>query len=113
MIAAMLTSMDSHLWIEVARSGKECLQKMKSFSPKLVLLDIGMHDMNGLVTLRFIKSINKTVLVFFLSGHSIEYIKDAVGMVQADGYYTKTQFVDILKNKESLEDVLNEGKMHR
>jgi CheY-like chemotaxis protein len=111
MITAMLTSIQSHLSIETARSGKECLQKLKSFSPNLVFLDIGMHGMNGLVTLRFIKSIDKKTLVFFLSGHSVEYIKEAVGMVQVDGYYNKTQFLDILKNTQSLDDILNEGKV--
>jgi CheY-like chemotaxis protein len=110
MIKAILMSMHSHLVIETARSGKECLQKVKFFSPNLVFLDIGMDGMNGLVTLRFIKSIDKKALVFFLSGHSVEYLKEAVGMVKVDGYFTKTQFLEILKNKESLEDILNEGK---
>ena len=112
MITAMLTSIHSHLSIETARSGKECLQKVKSFSPNLVFLDIGMDGMNGLVTLRFIKSMNKTTLVFFLSGHSVKYIKEAVGMVHVDGYYNKTQFLEILKNTQSLDEVLNEGKVN-
>ncbi|MDP1678218.1 MAG: response regulator [Bacteroidota bacterium] len=112
MITALLTSIHNHLSIEVARSGKECLQKVKSFSPNLVLLDIGMDGMNGLVTLRFIKSMDKTALVFFLSGHSVEYIKEVVGMVHVDGYYTKMQFLDVLKNKQSLDDILNEGKVN-
>ncbi len=111
MISAVLKSMHSHLVIETARSGKECLQKVKSFSPNFVFLDIGMDGMNGLVTLRFIKSMDKTALVFFLSGHSVEYIKDAIGMVNADGYFTKTQFVNILKSRQSLDDILNEGKV--
>jgi CheY-like chemotaxis protein len=110
MITAILMSMQSHLVIETARSGKECLQKVKIFSPNLVFLDIGMDGMNGLVTLRFIKSMDKKAVVFFLSGHSVEYLKEAVGMVHVDGYFTKTQFLEILKNKESLEDILNEGK---
>ncbi len=113
MIMATLKSMHIHLAIETARSGKECLQKIKSFSPNLVFLDIGMDGMNGLVTLRFIKSIDKKALVFFLSGHSAEYIKDAVGMVQADGYFTKTQFLDVIKDKQTLEDILNEGKANK
>ena len=43
----------------------------------------------------------------------MEYLKDAVGMVQGDGYFTKTHFLEILKNKESLEDILNEGKANK
>jgi CheY-like chemotaxis protein len=110
MIISVLKLTHSHWTIETARSGKECLQKVKSFSPTLVFLDIGMDGMNGLVTLRFIKSLNKETLVFFLSGHSEEYIKEAIGMVQADGYYTKKQFLDILNSNPSLDDILNRGK---
>ncbi|MEI7906463.1 MAG: response regulator [Bacteroidota bacterium] len=110
MIIAVLRMMNNRLTIETARSGKECLQKVKSFSPNLVFLDIGMEGMNGLVTLRFIKSMNKTTLVYFLSGHSEKDIKEAVGMVPVDGFFTKTQFLNILKSKQSIDEVLKEGK---
>jgi len=110
MLTAMLQSVDKHLVIETAVSGEECLRKVKRFAPNLVFLDIGMHGMNGLVTLRFIKSIDQKTLVFFLSGHSLEYLTDAVAMVPADGYFTKTQFVEILKDNTSLEMILNSGK---
>ena len=109
MIAGTIASLDDHLLIETARSGKECLQKVKKFSPNLVFLDIGMDGMNGLVTLRFIKSMDKKTLVYFLSGHALEYIKDAVGMVEADGYFTKTQFLDLLKTTPSIEEILKAG----
>lgn len=110
MISALLKSKHNRLEIDTARSGKECLQKVKSFSPNLVFLDIGMDGMNGLVTLRFIKSMDKTALVYFLSGHAIEFIKDAVGMVHVDGYFTKTEFLNSLNSEQSLDDILNDGK---
>lgn len=109
MIAGTIASLDDQLLIETARSGKECLQKVKKFSPHLVFLDIGMDGMNGLVTLRFIKSMDTKTLVYFLSGHALEYIKDAVGMVKADGYFTKTQFLDLLKTAHSIEEILKAG----
>ena len=110
MLTAMLRSLDDHLVIETAVSGEECLRKVKRFTPNLVFLDIGMHGMNGLVTLRFIKSIDETTQVFFLSGHSLEYLTDAVVMVPADGCFTKTQFIEILKENMPLEMILNSGK---
>lgn len=109
MISGTLASLDDRLLIDTARSGKECLQKVRKFSPHLVFLDIGMDGMNGLVTLRFIKSMDKKTIVYFLSGHAVEYIKDAVGMVEADGYFTKTQFLDLLKTANSIEEILNAG----
>ncbi|MFA6540903.1 MAG: response regulator, partial [Bacteroidota bacterium] len=72
MITALLLSIDKNLSIDNARSGEECLRKVKKLSPNLVFLDIDMKGMNGLVTLRFIKSIDSSALVFFLSGHSVE-----------------------------------------
>lgn len=96
--------------VETARSGKECLQKIKSFSPNLVLLDIGMDGMNGLVTLRFVKAMDQHAQIFFLSGHSLKDINDAVGMVKPDGFFTKTKFLDLLNSDLSLEEVLNAGR---
>jgi CheY-like chemotaxis protein len=111
MLTAALHSTYNYLNIETANSGEECLRRVKQNAPNLVFLDVGMKGMNGLVTLRFIKSINEPTLVFFLSGHSEKYLNDAVRMVPADGYFTKTQFLEILKNDLPLETVLNDGKI--
>ncbi len=112
MIVDLLRSVQMNVNIKTARSGKECLHAVKEFNPSLVFLDIGMDGMNGLVTLRFIKSMNKKAKVYFLSGHNAEYIKEAVGMVRADGYFTKTQFVDLLMASRSLDEILKEGIPH-
>lgn len=109
MIGSLLRSTYRHVSVETVRSGKECIEKMKKFSPNLVLLDIGMDRMNGLVTVRFIKSIDESTRVFFLSGHSQDDIKEAVAMVRVDGYFTKTQFLDSLNNNVTIDELLSEG----
>jgi len=43
----------------------------------------------------------------------VEYIKDALAMVPADGYFTKTYFVDLLKTQQPLDEILREGKRER
>lgn len=110
LIAELLKAKDKNFSIETARSGKECLKKVQSFSPDLVFLDIGMDGMNGPVTVRFIKSMDHAALVYFLSGYSKEFIDDAAGMVQVDGYFTKTQFLNALDSDRSLADILHDGK---
>ena len=110
-ITELLQSVTERIVIETATSGKECLKKVKKFSPNLVFLDIGMEGMNGLVTLRFIKSINSETPVYLLTGHPKEYLKDAAGMVSADGYFTKPHFIDILREHRSLEMIMNAGKI--
>ncbi len=109
MIVDLIRSVQKNLRIRTARSGKECLQVVKDFHPELVFLDIGMDGMNGLVTLRFIKSVEKNARVFFLSGHPADFIKDAAGLVHADGYFTKVQFIDLLRTKQTLDEILQEG----
>ena len=113
LISDNLTAKDEHFAVQTARSGKECLKKVTSFKPNLVLLDVGMDGMNGLVTLRFIKSIDTSTRVYFLSGRSAEYLKEAVGMVPADGYFTKTKFVANLTSDQSLEAILKSGQSGR
>lgn len=113
MIVDLIRSVQKNLRIKTARSGKECLQTVKTFNPNLVFLDLGMDGMNGSVTLRFIKSIDKNARIYFLSGHPVEFIKDAAAMVNADGYFTKTQFIDLLKTKQSLEEILQERISHK
>jgi len=110
LLSSALNSKDDNFVVETARSGKECLQKVKRFKPNLVLLDIGMTGMNGLVTLRFIKSIDASTLVYILSGLSVEYIQDGVGMVPADGSFTKTQFVALLSSDQSFDLILKTGR---
>jgi len=112
-ISNLLKSLYANVIVDTARSGEQCLQRAKRLPPDLVLLDIGMDGMNGLVTLRFIKSISPASLVYFLSGHSEEYIHQAVGMVPADGFFTKTQFVEILNSNPTLEQFIKAGRLEK
>lgn len=109
MIVDLIRPVQKNLRIKTARSGKECLQLVKDFHPELVFLDIGMDGMNGLVTLRFIKSLEKNARLFFLSGHPVEFIKDAAGVVNADGFFTKVQFIDLLRSQRTLDEILQQG----
>jgi CheY-like chemotaxis protein len=111
LITSMLKSIITSAVIETARSGMEALHIIKQFTPDLVLLDIGLHEMNGLVTFRFIKSISPTTPVYFLSGHSIEDVQDAIAMVKADGYFAKSYFTKILNDGISLNEIMNFGKI--
>lgn len=110
-ISEMLSSLKDPVDVQTVRSGIECVQFIKRNAPDLVLLDIGMHHMNGLVTFRFIKSISPSTLVYYLSGHSHKDAQNAVGMVPADGYFSKTHFVELLKTHTSLVSILATGKV--
>lgn len=81
--------------IEEASDGEECLYKLKSSQPQVLLLDINMPKMNGIEVLEEIKKQDMDVKVLILTVHNeIEYLLRAVD-IGVDGY--------ILKESESAE----------
>lgn len=81
--------------IEEANDGEECLRKLKSSQPQVLLLDINMPNKNGIEVLEEIKRQNLDVKVLILTVHNeVEYLLKAVD-IGVDGY--------ILKESESAE----------
>ena len=54
-----------------AASGDECLEKIKSMNPDLVLLDIRMPKMHGLECARHARAIGWQGKIIILSGYSV------------------------------------------
>lgn len=81
--------------IAEANDGEECLEKLKTINPEILLLDINMPKKNGIEVLESIRSQNLKVKVLILTVHNeIEYLLKAVD-IGVDGY--------ILKDSESAE----------
>lgn len=81
--------------IAEANDGEECLEKLKTINPEVLLLDINMPKKNGIEVLESIRSQNLKVKVLILTVHNeIEYLLKAVD-IGVDGY--------ILKDSESAE----------
>ncbi|MFT4312147.1 MAG: response regulator transcription factor [Candidatus Woesearchaeota archaeon] len=51
----------------VANSGREALEKLKSFTPDLLLLDIRMPDVSGLEVYRQLRLQNRDIPTIFLT----------------------------------------------
>ena len=78
-----------------AANGIECLEKLKVFSPDVLLLDINMPEKNGIEVLQELKESKSDVKVLILTVHNeLEYLLKAVD-IGVDGY--------ILKDSESSE----------
>lgn len=78
-----------------ATDGMECLSKLETIAPDVLLLDINMPKMNGLEVLQKIKDSKMKIKVLVLTIHSeIEYLLKAVE-IGVNGY--------ILKDSESAE----------
>lgn len=77
--------------IEIAYDGKEALNKVESFNPDIILLDIMMPGMNGLEVCRLLKSDVETshIPVVFLTAKENE-IDEILGLeLGADDYIQK------------------------
>lgn len=94
--------------IEQASDGLECLDKLKTVKPDILLLDINMPNMNGIEVLEELKKKNNPIKVLILTVHSeVEYLVKAVD-IGADGYILKDsgsaelkQAITLIMNDES------------
>lgn len=78
-----------------ASNGVECLDKLNTYSPDVLLLDINMPEMNGIEVLKKMKDANSKIKVLILTVHNeMDYLMKAVD-IGVDGY--------ILKDSESSE----------
>lgn len=83
--------------IEEANDGKECLEKLETIRPDILLLDINMPEMNGIEVLTELKKKKDPLKVLMLTVHSeVEYLVKAVD-IGADGYILKDSGSDELK----------------
>jgi len=74
-----------------ANSGEECLALLESHKPRLILLDVGMANMNGVETLKKIRErypkLNSKVA--FLTAHKSLKLIDQSRELGADGFILK------------------------
>ena len=75
--------------IEEAGSGEECLKKLETSRPQVLLLDINMPKMDGIEVLEEIKRRNIDIKVLILTVHrEMEHLLKAVN-IGVDGYILK------------------------
>lgn len=93
--------------IETAGSGRECLEKMKTLKPALILLDVTMPEMGGpetLLELRKNEATKNQKVVFLTSmGDPAVDIQDKNTKLAQDfgatGYLKKTEDLDLIVEK--------------
>jgi DNA-binding NarL/FixJ family response regulator len=79
---------DLHLICEVA-DGLEAVQKAQELQPELILLDIGLPNLNGIEAARRIRQLSPKSKILFLSQESsVDAVQEALGL-GALGYMVK------------------------
>ncbi len=88
-----------------ASDGEECLEKIESLKPDVLLLDINMPKKNGIEVLQEIKDKKIKIKVLILTVHNeIEYLMKAID-IGADGYMMKDS--DFAELKRAINVVLS------
>jgi len=73
-----------------AADGLEAVQKAQELQPDLILLDIGLPNLNGLEAARRIRQVAPKAGILFLTQQNDEDIKRAALSTGAQGYILKT-----------------------
>lgn len=82
---------------QVAQSGKEALEKLKSFHPHVILLDVRMPEMDGIETLKKIREFDSEVGVIMVTAvHEVNIGREALKLGAAD-FVTKPIDLDYLE----------------
>ena len=94
---------DEGYQIAMAGDGKECLEKVKTENPDLIILDIRMPKMDGLEAIGKIIELNKNIPIVLNTAYST--YKDDFMSWAADAYVVKSYDLDELKS--TIKEVLD------
>lgn len=75
--------------IDEAVNGLEAVQKARELRPQLILIDIGLPELNGIEAARQIKSLSPDSRILFVSQETSVDIVEAALATGADGYVAK------------------------
>ena len=83
--------------VELATNGQEALQKIREFSPQVVISDINMPQMDGITLLREMSSLEVPVPVILITAHGSEFVAAQGLRAGAYDYLAKPFEVDDLR----------------
>ena len=98
-----------------ANSAEEALRIVNKEKPKLVFLDIRMHNKSGLDVLKEIKAIDKSIRVVMLTVVSDEATKQKAKELGADDFVTKPFMSDHLEEvaRKEIVDLMKEKQFQK
>ncbi|MBC8552558.1 MAG: response regulator [Candidatus Brocadiales bacterium] len=85
--------------IMTSHSGEDALEKVKSFKPTLMLLDIKMPGMDGMEVLRQVRKFDKDVGIIMLTAIIDKDVADEAFRMGADDYISKPVQISFLESR--------------
>jgi len=90
--------------VKIANDGEDGLEKVKSFKPDVILLDLNMPDMNGIEVLKELKSkskYKKIPVILLTADCDVDKIRECMG-IGALGYIIKVTSTEEMVHKVEL-----------
>ena len=88
-VAGLLNSKFPALLLGEASNGNEAMEKVESFSPNLVFMDIRLPGQNGLEITKRIMTLHPDINVIFLTSHDYPEYREAARACGAYCFLTK------------------------
>jgi two-component system, response regulator, stage 0 sporulation protein F len=109
-LESMRESLKDNYCISTAKSGEEAIEIIKNENQNLVILDIRMDGIDGIETLKVIRSIDNTIPVIMVS--VIDTLRTVVRSIKlgASDYFDKP--FDINGLKKSIKEVMANNEYH-
>jgi len=82
--------------VTTTHSGRETAESIKTVKPDLVLLDIRMADMDGIETLRKIRSFDNKTKIVMLTGVDTDELENEARLLGAGGFLKKSLGIDVI-----------------
>ena len=76
-LASLLTSRFPDILLDEAANGTEAMEKVESFLPYLIFMDIKLPDQNGLVITRRVKALHPEIHVIMLTSYDFPEYREA------------------------------------
>jgi CheY-like chemotaxis protein len=91
-LAGLLTSRFPGILLDEAANGSEAMEKVESFLPHLIFMDIKLPDQNGLVITRRVKAFHPEIHIIMLTSYDFPEYREAARASGANGFLSKGSF---------------------
>jgi len=91
-LASLLASRFPGILLDEAANGSEAMEKVESFLPHLIFMDIKLPDQNGLVITRRVKAFHPEIHIIMLTSYDFPEYREAARASGANGFLSKGSF---------------------